>query len=158
MFYSSLPIELDINTKNGRNSRFVDCLKFWILNKYGGIYLDLDTWPIKPLSDLCQYESVGVNFVDDAYDLFMIGIEKGKVFDHFKMQKSGNISFYTTHDIERSLDYRPYEFLLKMYKVRNSRFMQNFAAGTLKIGDKLIIDNVMPNYYIDHIRTHEWEN
>jgi mannosyltransferase OCH1-like enzyme len=32
--------------------RFVDVLKFYLLDKYGGIFLDCDTFPVKPFDDI----------------------------------------------------------------------------------------------------------
>lgn len=37
--------------KVGHITAISDAFRFYLLNKYGGIYLDLDTFPVKPFDD-----------------------------------------------------------------------------------------------------------
>ena len=53
-----------------------ECIRFGLLNKYGGIYLDCDTFPIKPFDD----ELLKLNYFSavwkNSMDLFFFGKEK----------------------------------------------------------------------------------
>lgn len=65
----------------GQLTALSDALRFYLLNKYGGIYLDLDTFPVNPFdSHLLSYENgFVVNYKPDRYDIFFIGMQAGCV-------------------------------------------------------------------------------
>lgn len=60
-----------------------DAFRFYLLNKYGGIYLDMDTFPVKPFDDkLLSYENgFTINYKPNISDIFFIGMNKGCVDD-----------------------------------------------------------------------------
>ena len=62
-------------SNTGKRTGISDALRFWLLNKYGGIYLDLDTFPVKPFDDtlLSHENGFAVNFYLDHYDHFFMG-------------------------------------------------------------------------------------
>lgn len=61
------------------NTAFSDALRFYLLDKYGGIYLDLDTWPIAPFDDWLlsqKYFHANVKNKDTAYpDIYFMGAD-----------------------------------------------------------------------------------
>ena len=62
----------------GKLSALCDCLRFYLINKYGGIYLDCDTFPIKPFdNELLEKNTNIITKVyikkHDWYDCFFIG-------------------------------------------------------------------------------------
>lgn len=156
-FYKSLwrfkyPSKLNINTTIGANIRFSDCYRFRLLEKYGGIYVDFDTFPIMSFEPLCQFDSIGVNV--GYYDIFFMGFKKQEVFKHISIIDDTAIQFC---NIQKTIDYKAYHILNKQYAKRNNQFIYDFMQGKLSIGSRLITDNLINDYYIDHIRTHEWE-
>ena len=52
-----------------------------MLDKYGGIYLDLYTFPVNPFDELLLSYSNGfvVNYKPNRYDIFFIGLAAGCV-------------------------------------------------------------------------------
>ena len=70
------------------NTAFSDAFRFYLLDKYGGIYLDLDTWPVKPFDDKLmqnRYFHVMCDWGKGAQaDLFFMGSDgKTETAPHF---------------------------------------------------------------------------
>jgi len=68
-------------TKIGRITALTDGFRMYLLNKYGGIYLDTDTFPVKPFDDrILSYEDgFAVNHMGKRCDYFFLGFPPGCV-------------------------------------------------------------------------------
>ena len=70
-------VHLKIN-KKANLAAYSDALRLYLLNKYGGIYLDLDTFPVKAFDEkLLSYEGFAVNHIQKRCDYFFLGFNKG---------------------------------------------------------------------------------
>ena len=132
-------------TETSRNIRFSDALRHYIINKYGGIYLDCDTYPIKPFDDkLLNYKSFGIktlmmNSPWNWNDIFFFFFEKNMVFT--KNRKLFNTYSYGN---EKILSNRAHE-----------KFYQNRLNFTNCIED-FDLEHCIKNEYIIHFKTLEW--
>ena len=61
------------------NTALSDAVRFYLLDKYGGIYLDLDTWPVAPFDDWLlsqRYFHANVRNGDKTYpDVYFMGAD-----------------------------------------------------------------------------------
>jgi len=66
-----------------------DYLRFNLLTKYGGIYCDLDCYPLKPFDDdiLSEPFCVECNYKENGPDLFCIGNTPNNVMDMPTLKK-----------------------------------------------------------------------
>jgi len=112
-----------------------------ILNTYGGIYLDLDTFPIKPFDDkLLSKEKFNCmnSFSDNAF------INQDSFF-------FGNRRLEDEKDSGGKM-----EFLFPLYNIPETSFLkEKFYNGMLKYGDYY---NTPKHHYIDHYRTNSYLN
>lgn len=139
-------------TRNGMLSNLADCMKFWLLNKYGGIYLDLDTFPVKPFDDKLLEKRFAVKQNNSFCDLFFLGCEKQQVFkDYVHFNKSGYEQFSKNiHQI-----YYPY-LSEDNSKYANEDSIKLLETASYENGSKLL--NIeLENYYIDHYNFKTWQ-
>lgn len=66
---------------------FCDVLRLELLNVYGGIYVDCDTFPLKPFDDIMfnhkkflVYDKIGESLVPNNY---FIGLKKGEHWSNY---------------------------------------------------------------------------
>jgi len=124
-----------------------------IVNKYGGIYLDIDTFPIKPFDEYLLYKEFQAtsyilsNKTKIVLDIFFIGGHKG--------------CFNTvTLDEAEMLQWNSPAFAALLSPNKNAKFSiyhEAFFNGTLKYGNHV----ACPSFaYIDHYAdyTHKKEN
>ena len=131
-------------TETSRNIRFSDALRHYIINKYGGIYLDCDTYPIKPFDDkLLNYKSFGVKTILSSawkwVDIFFMGAEKDMVFDKHK-------KLFTTYSCGN---------IKILQNGASNEFYQNRLNFTNCI-ENFDLEHCIKNEYIIHFKTLEW--
>jgi len=110
-----------------------------LIDRYGGIYLDLDTFPIKPFDDyLLSQGFMGSTYISENHcfmrrDIFFIGCKK----DGFRFNLSSRTLFPNL-----------------MAKVKNKYLADKFFNGTIKYGERV----GSPEYnYIDHYCDYTWK-
>lgn len=69
----------NLTSKYGFYTNISDALRFYVLNKYGGIYLDLDTFPVKPFDNfsLSHNHGFAVKYSIKRHDIFFVGMPSG---------------------------------------------------------------------------------
>ena len=84
---------------NGANKS--DCLRFHILEKYGGIWVDLSTYFIKPLDDLYnKYNSAFTTIYMPPYDMFMWNIKPlGQQYEAITVKEKIKDVYPSLHNI-----------------------------------------------------------
>lgn len=108
---------------------FSDYLRFDILNNEGGIYCDLDCYPLKPFDDnLLKNASFQMkNGFGEMGDCFFIGCEKGKLFCKDSKILENPMSLYAGKIARQQF----YEIVAKFRKCSLDRCdVDKFSAGT----------------------------
>lgn len=165
------------NFRNCQSVRFVDVLKFYLLDKYGGIFLDCDTFPVKPFDDIllqnefftCRSLIGKTDFFDDIciFDQFFIGSMPGKVSSYYKGHdarlKPNTFALLKEEALFEYTDrnYADYESLghdLKYIKSLHQRYYDSMpmVAGIDRVHIKHDWKNRERNYYIDHYNRKSW--
>jgi len=108
-----------------------------IVNKYGGIYLDLDTFPIRPFDDLLlNRDCFTCNKVENKKfikrDIFFFGAKSGKL------------------DLENATNLFP----TRIAKDKDKVLAYKFFNGTIKYGEKV---GNSAFQYIDHYCDYTWK-
>ena len=141
-------------SSNGIFTRLSACLRFYLLYTYGGIYLDCDTFPIKPFDEellnnkgfCCTVEYNGLLY-NDIY--FMGSCENTNIFD------INNLVYHAPKDqnVEKNIYKLP---ILKVNELLNTKrykqLFDKFIKCELRYGETLMNNN----YYIDHYFKNEW--
>ena len=137
----------NLYTDIGKNVHFSDVFRIHIINKYGGIYLDCDTFPLKPFDDkLLSHNCFSTtNYFYDKkcngwHDIFFMGCEKGK----YKHLNNFYIKTYTYSHSYLSQKNISEDFL----KSRNN-FLNCICDYNIKYIPK--------NEYVLHFKTLEWK-
>lgn len=145
-----------LTSKVGHITAISDAFRFYLLNKYGGIYLDLDTFPVKPFDDkLLSYENgFAVNHVKKRCDYFFLGfnsgcVDCGRLLGYKQEYAKGQVFSNEVHRVKY-----PEELVSKL-KSNKLHIMEKFQKGTLQFGESLICKS-WPEYYIDHFRIGNW--
>ena len=141
----------------GHITAISDAFRFYLLNKYGGIYLDLDTFPVKPFDDkLLSYENgFAVNHVKKRCDYFFLGfnsgcVDCGRLIGYKQEYAKGQVFSNEVHKINYL------EELVNKFKNNiKPHIVEKFKQGTLQFGESLM-HNLWPEYYIDHFRMESW--
>lgn len=145
-----------LNSKIGRLTALSDALRFCLLNKYGGIYLDLDTFPVNPFDDkLLNYENgFVVNYKPGRYDIFFIGLNKGCVDDGLvRLPDSCNKKWFN----KKVQPIQYYEkFYQQIYMKKYDDARNKFFNLNLTFGESAYPKRLVPQYYIDHFRKESW--
>ena len=152
-------------------------LRFYLLDKYGGIYLDCDTFPVKPFDDLLLQNEffacrsfIGKNDIYDdicAYDIFFIGSMPGKAFHYYKgydsKLKPNTFNLLKEEALYEYTDrnFAEYESLghdLKYIKSLHQRYYDGMpmSIGIDRVHLKHDWKNRERNYYVDHYNRKSW--
>lgn len=141
---------------NAINSSFVDCLKFYIVNKYGGIYLDCDTFPVKPFSDDFLKNSTisAKDQLTGITDTFFMAAEPNALICNDVLEFSEMHQHRMPCKTESVVQFnRSLEKMLLTTKIRQTT---EFKTGKLKFGKRLYMADILENYFFDHYRTETW--
>ena len=130
------------------NVRFSDVFRVYLLNTYGGIYLDCDTWPVKPFDDeLLTNVSVMYSRLCGAGDIFFLGSQKNCAETMFSWDDIGveHLSPSTTNiGIMDAQLYFEDERFIKM----RDKFINCQLSKDEHFNGK--------NFYIDHFASRTW--
>lgn len=149
---------------------FSDVFRFYLMNKYGGIYLDSDTFPVRKFDDNLLKQSFTVSIRKGNYlfrDSFFTGAKIG-FFDN--LIKEMNYQY----DSQKSIKY--YERILfnyvdplSFYKFQfdpiftHFKLKECFLNNTLKFSTPVYSNDMLinsmnrsENYYIDHFFVKTW--
>lgn len=144
------------STKVKRMTAISDALRLYLLNKYGGIYLDLDTFPVKPFDErLLSYEGFAVNHKKDWCDYFFLGFNKHCVDDR-------TIRYVKQYDGGQIFDYSKVHKIHQYTSLFNTlnkckHLDEKFKNCSLKYGEcALRKTDKYSDYYIDHFRLGSW--
>ena len=140
----------------GHITAISDAFRFYLLNKYGGIYLDLDTFPVKSFDDkLLSYKNgFTVNHVKKRCDYFFLGfnsgcVDCGRLLGYRQEYAKGQVFSNEVHKVKYP------EELVSKFKSIKPHIMEKFKQGTLQYGESLM-NKIWPEYYIDHFRMESW--
>ena len=152
-FYNRKFAKKFLINKNGFNTRLSDCFRFYLLYKYGGIYLDCDTFPVR-LFDLNVLNNKGycckIKYNNIIYnDIYFMGSEPGiKIFEDKRLVdkcvKKQLVCDYIKSDPVLDVDY----FL---NNTEYNSLYNKFINGNIKYGD-----TYNRNCYIDHYFNNSW--
>ena len=152
-------------------------LRFYLLDKYGGIYLDCDTFPVKPFDDLLLQNEffacrsfIGKNDIYDdicSYDIFFIGSMPGKAFHYYKgydsKLKPNTFNLLKEEVLYEYTDrnFAEYESLghdLKYIRGLHQRYYDGMpmSIGIDRVHLKHDWKNRERNYYVDHYNRKSW--
>jgi mannosyltransferase OCH1-like enzyme len=123
-----------------------DIVRVELINEYGGIYLDCDTYPLKSFDDELLTQKT---FCVKRHYLGYINSDNYFI---------GSASRYHTENITNPLNYSG-ECILQTYKnwQSNLDFWKNkINFFKLKLNDDNII--IKHNFYIEHYNTGTWSN
>ena len=135
-------------SSNGIFTRLSACLRFYLLYTYGGIYLDCDTFPIKPFDEellnnnyfiSCRYiKSYNYLFFDNFFS-GQIQTINNKIFHICKEYLTSELDYNVLYPLnERKIDYN---------------LCKKFYNGTLKYGEYY----GDPKFnYLDHYTLWNW--
>jgi Mannosyltransferase OCH1 and related enzymes len=145
--------------KGGETTAFTDALRIFLVNKYGGIYLDTDTFPVKPFdSELLSRDFAVINFPNSGtnayYDIFFFGCEPGFVGKGLVGVKDRKVHEWVFDPCVRQI-YYPLD-ISRCSKTKAEKLGKKFREGTLTVGETLMEKDYIPNYYIDHFRFGSW--
>ena len=144
----------------GSNEKYAttlsDAFRLYLLNKYGGIYLDLDTFPVKSFDDkLLEYNGFAINHAGNRCDYFFLGFNKhcvdDKLIRYIVPYKKGQIFDYS---IVHKIIYN--DNTIKIFSNRRQHLVQKFLACRLDFGEHIIDKRCVAEYYIDHFRLGSW--
>lgn len=142
--------------KVGYITAISDALRFYLLNKYGGIYLDLDTFPVKSFDDklLSHKNGFTVNHAKKHCDYFFMGfnsgcVDCGKLLGYKQEYAKGQVFSNEVHRVKYP------EELVSKFKIIKLHIVEKFQQGTLQFGESLMHKS-WPDYYIDHFRKGTW--
>lgn len=137
------------STRTRQLTAISDAFRLYLLNKYGGIYLDLDTFPVKPFDDkLLSYKGFVPYYKKNRSDWFFIGLPPGFI-------SKGMIHGYAfDSEIHRIvlLD-RAY----KIFKANLDTNVKKFFSCKLEHGSHVLPLSFFPEYYIDHFKIRSWK-
>ena len=118
-----------LQSYNGIMSNVADCLRCYILNKYGGIYLDLDTFPVNPFDNkLLNHKNFIVKHREKTFDIFFIGSEIGKTFDDFIYYNEKTKNYHIKNP-DKIIYY--YEWLRNFHRKEINIFTEKFINRDL---------------------------
>lgn len=162
------------------NAKWSDALRWHLLNKYGGIYLDCDTWPVKRFDwRLVSKQSFFVTRTTNKFfyrDSFFMGFERNFLTNKFI--NSTYINFNTTENkiwesenkyidvlrMKMGENIFNYQIPEKLQSTNYEQSKKMFLDGTLKPNNgylkrkEIQMSNSFPeNYYIDHFFIKSWE-
>lgn len=137
----------NLTTPKGKNCNLADAFRVYLVDKYGGIYLDLDTFPVKPFDDfIMSKKNFSTKYLPNQYDNFFFGCEKGKVFDDFL--------YFSTKNYDHAVKHTDLTILYPYAIIRHCEYKSSipklFYDCKLQYGQKLIDEKFLPYYYIDH--------
>ena len=135
----------------GDDVRFVqvlsDVLRLELLNRHGGIYVDLDTFPIKPFDD---------SLLSNTFFAIRRFNGKGFFYDNYFMGKKpdGN-RLVNPYDFTKmygmnALNHYPSNYMTIRFMVNRDKFFKH----KLQIGDFSFVKD----FYIDHYFDGRWRN
>lgn len=140
----------------GKLTSLSDALRIYLLNKYGGIYLDLDTFPVKPFDEkLLSYENgFVVNHKPKHCDYFFMGFQKNFINKNL-------ITLYpktTVHLFDQRVHRVKYrEIFAIIFKDKLKIQADRFYKLEYKFGETVFNPNFIYEYYIDHFRKESWK-
>ena len=141
----------------GHITAISDAFRFYLLNKHGGIYLDLDAFPVKPFDDkLLSYENgFTVNHAKKHCDYFFLGfnsgcVDCGRLLGYRQEYAKGQVFSNEVHRVKYP------EELVSKAKSNKPHIIEKFRQGTLQFGESLLYKS-WPEYYIDHFRKENWK-
>lgn len=139
-----------------------DALRFYLLNKYGGIYLDIDTFPVKPFDERLLSFSTG--FMPKIYssktlyvDIFFMGFPQNCVVDEIGI-KQYRIEIYDEKSLfflfdKNAIHYITYDrTLIDALHSKYNALVNKFIDGKLSIGESILMKCFSEDYYIDHYK------
>lgn len=144
--------------QKGKIVALADAFRLYLLNKYGGIYLDLDTFPVKKFDDkLLSYENgFAVNHIKNRCDYFFLGFNKNCVdsglIRYIKEYDYGQIFNNQVHKLKYEEKY------LEAFKNKVNKLKNKFINKELIFGDSIFNKYIFKEYYIDHFRIGSWKN
>ena len=136
-------------------TRLSDAFRFYLLNKYGGIYLDLDTFPVKAFDEqLLDNKGFAINHNEERCDYFFLGFESGcidnRLIRYKKAYGKGQVFDYSqVHKIKYP------EKILHMFDQKKKMLSEKFVECKLQFGES-ILRSSWPEYYVDHFRLGSW--
>ena len=119
-------------------------LRFEILNHYGGIYLDCDTYPVKPFDtfllknkSFCSYAFPSYDPEHRYRDNFFIGKERNEhpIYDCFGIFSTFNVGFYKPGKYHPEWEWRKKLFFdckLKDRSENTESYIEHFVDRTWK--------------------------
>jgi mannosyltransferase OCH1-like enzyme len=146
----------NLSSKVGQLTALSDAFRFYLLNKYGGIYLDLDTFPVKPFDDkLLSYENgFTVNYRPNRYDIFFVGMNKDCVdYGLVRLPNDKNEKWFD-EKVHRILYYE--KIWQRIYESHCQDIKCKFFNCLLQIGECMYNSKLVPQYYVDHFRKEAW--
>ena len=143
-------------SKVGQLTALSDAFRFYLLNKYGGIYLDLDTFPVKPFDDkLLLYENgFTVNYRPNRYDIFFVGMNKGCVDNGLVQLPNDKNEKWFDGKVHRILYYE--KIWQRIYESHCQDIKHKFFNCLLQMGECMYNSMLVPQYYVDHFRKEAW--
>jgi mannosyltransferase OCH1-like enzyme len=134
--------------KNNKRQRLCDIFREYLINKYGGIYLDCDTFPVKPFDDdLLNHSS----FIATSY---VRSINRIITDNYFFGQVKGNdeIGMYDNMEgIVNGKYHLPCENIINNKDKKFLHLKNKFFKLELKYGESF------SNGYIDHYNFKDWK-
>lgn len=136
-----------------KNMRFIqyvaDKFRFELLQTFGGIYVDCDTWPIKPFDDALLMDGFIASQLDYnknfrlITDIYFVGCEKNKLWNNMKYL----IPYPSNYDLFND------SLSNKINETRYNNIKEKFFAGVLNQNEHYLNDRY---YYIDHFYDGRW--
>lgn len=144
-----------MQTDIGKITSLSDALRLYLLNKYGGIYLDLDTFPVKPFDEKILSYSDGfvVNHDRQYCDFFFMGFQKGFIDNGLLTLYPKSAKKLFSKNIHRV---KLEEQFRTIFKSRLLKQEQKFYNLTAKFGETAYDPDYVKEYYIDHFRKNSW--
>ena len=134
-----------------------DAFRFYILNKYGGIYLDLDTFPVKPFDEYLMNSNGFSCYISNKWkcDIFFMGFNSGCVDNNliFIDCQGNGISFASSINRICDISYKIYKnkSLQHIVDIQKKKFEQcKYPCPLLRQHEKY------KQYYLDHFRCNTW--
>lgn len=108
LYYDRPFIQNLVNSKNQVNKcvAMSDIFRFYLLNEYGGIYLDTDTFPNKPFDDDLLKRNFFVGYTtlmgQEWEDIYFLGMKQGTISDEDYISEHYSLGDFDIYKIFKS--------------------------------------------------------
>lgn len=144
----------NLDSPVGRLANLSDCLRLLQVERLGGIYLDLDTFPVRPFDDrLLSCGCFFTRFCGNRCDTFFFGAGRGDLFTHIEPREGDRAAMAYRSDL-------PVTYHNALVRVARRRFLalrEKFLLGSLRYGESVFMKESSPWYYIDHYKRNHWQ-